>query len=384
MAKVEDELLTPPAPDKKQRVARPSDQVKGGFHPLLELTLARVREFVRQPEALFWVFGFPVLLAFALGIAFRNQAPQKLPIAIESGQAGAQAAADALTRDGGLQPLLMSPSDAAQALRTGKVTLVVRVLPSSGPTPGPSPSPAFDFRYDPTRPESKLARMSVADALERAAGRTDLSTTRDETVTEPGARYIDFLIPGLIGMNLMGSGLWGLGFAIVMARSKKLLKRLAATPMRRYHFLLSYMLSRLVFLALEVAAVLGFAWLLFRVTVRGSWIDLTIVALIGSLVFAGLGLLISSRTKTIEGVSGLMNLVMLPMWVLSGTFFSASRFPNFLQPVIKALPLTALNDALRAVINDGASLSATWPSLLVLTAWGMVSFLVALKIFRWQ
>jgi ABC-2 type transport system permease protein len=383
MAKVEDELLTAPAPDKRPRLVRPSDHGKGGFHPLVELTMARVREFVRQPEALFWVFGFPVLLAFALGIAFRNQAPQKLPIAIESGPPGAQAAADALTRAGGLEPLILSPSDAAQALRTGKVTLVVRVLPS-GPTPGPSPGPAFDFRYDPTRPESKLARMSVDDALERAAGRTDLAKTRDETVTEPGARYIDFLIPGLIGMNLMGSGLWGLGFAIVMARSRKLLKRLAATPMRRYHFLLSYMLSRLVFLALEVVAVLGFAWLLFRVTVRGSWIDLTIVALIGSLVFAGLGLLISSRTKTIEGVSGLMNLVMLPMWVLSGTFFSASRFPNFLQPVIKALPLTALNDALRAVINDGAALSATWPSLLVLTVWGMASFLIALKIFRWQ
>jgi ABC-2 type transport system permease protein len=381
MAKVEDELLTPPATDRGTRVERPSEPGKGGFHPLLELTLARVREFVRQPEALFWVFGFPVLLAFALGIAFRNQAPQKLPVAIEKGPAGAQAAADALARDGGLVPLLLSSSDAAQALRTGKVTLVVRVLPQSS---GLGPGSAFDFRYDPTRPESKLARMSVDDALERAAGRADLAKTRDETVTEPGARYIDFLIPGLIGMNLMGSGLWGLGFAIVMARSRKLLKRLAATPMRRYHFLLSYMLSRLVFLALEVTAVLGFAWLLFRVTVRGSWIDVTIVALIGSLVFAGLGLLISSRTKTIEGVSGLMNLVMLPMWVLSGTFFSASRFPNFLQPVIKALPLTALNDALRAVINDGASLASTWRSLLVLTVWGMASFLIALKIFRWQ
>jgi ABC-type multidrug transport system permease subunit len=378
MAKVEDELLATAAPQKSAKVVGPSEPEKGGFHPLLELTLARVREFVRQPEALFWVFGFPVLLAFALGIAFRNQGPQKLRVAVESGPPEAQAAANALARDDGLELLLLSPADAALALRTGKVALVIRALPPQ------SSGPSYDYRYDPTRPESKLARMSVDDALERAAGRADLAKTRDETVTEPGARYIDFLIPGLIGMNLMGSGLWGLGFAIVMARSKKLLKRLAATPMRRYHFLLSYMLSRLVFLALEVAAVLGFAWLLFRVTVRGSWFDVAVVSLIGSLAFAGLGLLISSRTKTIEGVSGLMNLIMLPMWVLSGTFFSASRFPNFLQPAIKALPLTALNDALRAVINDGASLVSTWRSLLVLCAWGLTSFLVALKIFRWQ
>ena len=220
--------------------------------------------------------------------------------------------------------------------------------------------------------------------LQRELGRNDVVGARDETVTEPGARYIDFLIPGLIGLNLMGSGMWGLGFAVVQARTRKLLKRLAATPMRRSHYLLSFMLSRMVFLFLEVAAVVVFAWLVFSVNVHGSMVDLAIVAVIGAVTFAGIGLLVASRPKTIEGVSGWMNLVMLPMWLVSGTFFSASRFPDFLQPLIKALPLTALNEALRAVMNEGASISSSWPQVAVLVAWGLVSFAIALRIFRWQ
>jgi ABC-type multidrug transport system permease subunit len=243
---------------------------------------------------------------------------------------------------------------------------------------------SYDFRFDPTRPESKTARLAVDDALQRALGRKDIVQVRDETVTEPGARYIDFLVPGLVGMNLMGSGLWGLGFVVVQARTRKLLKRLAATPMRRSHFLLSFMFSRLAFLVMEVLAVVGFAWLVFGVSVHGSIIDLAIVSLIGAMAFAGIGLLVAARPKTIEGVSGLMNLVMLPMWLLSGTFFSSERFPQFLQPFIKALPLTALNDSLRSVMNDGASLSASWPAIAIMALWGVVSFLLALRLFRWQ
>ena len=226
--------------------------------------------------------------------------------------------------------------------------------------------------------------MVVDDALQRAAGRTDIAHARDETFTEPGARYIDFLIPGLLGMNLMGSGLWGVGFAVVNARTKKLLKRFAATPMRRSHYLLSFVLSRLFFLVLEVAVVIAFAWFAFGFTVRGSFVQMIFLLLLGALTFAGVGLLVASRPKTIEGVSGLMNLVMMPMWLLSGTFFSSARFPELLQPFIKALPLTALNDSLRAVMNDGTSLYGSWAAILVLLAWCGISFIVALKIFRWQ
>jgi len=188
----------------------------------------------------------------------------------------------------------------------------------------------------------------------------------------------------LIGMNLMGSGLWGLGFTVVIARSRKILKRFAATPMRRSHYLFSFMLSRLVFLVLEVAAVVVFAWLVFGFTVRGSWLSLVLITVLGGFTFSGIGLLVASRPTTIEGVSGLMNFIMLPMWLLSGTFFSSERFPQVLQPFIKALPLTALNNALRSVMNEGTALSSNWISITILLAWCLISFVIALKIFKWQ
>lgn len=342
-------------------------------HPLVELTKTRLREFLREPEAVFWVFVFPVLLACALGIAFRNTGPEKVRVAVETG-AAAEQLRSTLLNSPDLEAVILSAEDAQQALRNGAVALVVR----------PSGEAAFDYRFDPTRPESRLARLAVDDALQRAGGRRDVASAREERVSEPGARYIDFLIPGLIGLNLMGSGLWGLGFTVVQARARKLLKRFAVTPMRRSHYLLSFMFSRLVFLSLEVGAILGFAWLVFDVQVRGSLLSFTIVALTGAVAFAGLGLLIAARPRTVEGVSGWMNFAMLPMWLLSGTFFSSERFPEIIQPLIKALPLTALNDALRAVMNDGTSLFANWPQMLILLAWAGVSFLLASRLFRWQ
>lgn len=371
---------------------------------LLELTRARIREFVREPEAVFWVFVFPVLLAIALGIAFRNTGPERVRVAVEGDllQAPGSRAGrlmEWLEGRSDIQALLLSPEEAALALRTGRVSLVLRPAQSEVPATGnpesgeavstPPSLPGLDsdglvYRYDPTRPDSRVARLVVDDALQRGMGRKDVAEVRDEAVAQPGARYIDFLIPGLVGLNLMGSGMWGLGFAVVQARTRKLLKLLAATPMRRTHFLLSFMLSRLIFLVLEVVAVIGFGWIAFGVSVRGSILDLGLISLVGAMSFAGLGLLVAARPQTIEGVSGLMNLVMLPMWLLSGTFFAASRFPEFWQPVIQALPLTALNDALRATINEGLPLTSSLPDMLVMVVWGSVSFLLALRWFRWQ
>src|SRR6185295_16547283 len=342
-------------------------------HPLVELTLTRMREFLREREAVFWVFVFPVLMTFALGIAFRNTAPDKTLVAIEAGDAKATETASLLSRSPEVAATVLSPDEAARALRSGKVAIVVK--------PGDN---TVEYRFDPTRPESRSARLLVDDVLQRGKGRTDVVSVGDQKVSEPGSRYVDFLVPGLIGMNLMGSGLWGLGFTVVIARSRKILKRFAATPMRRSHYLFSFMLSRLVFLVLEVAAVVVFAWLVFNFTVRGSWLSLILITVLGGFTFSGLGLLVAARPTTIEGVSGLMNFIMLPMWLLSGTFFSSERFPQVLQPFIKALPLTALNTVLRSVMNEGATLSSNWIPIAILVAWCVVSFVVALKIFKWQ
>jgi ABC-2 type transport system permease protein len=340
-------------------------------HPLVQLTLARMREFYREPEAIFWVFGFPIVLAFALGIAFRNRGPGELRVAVVRGPGDSTLAAT-LGRVPGLAPTLLDSGAARRQLRAGRVALAV--------TPG---DPVV-YRYDSTRTESRLARLEVDEAVQRARGRADAATVRDERVTEPGSRYIDFLIPGLLGMNLMGSGLWGVGFSVVQARTKKLLKRFMATPMRKSHYLMSFVLSRLVFLFLEIAALVGFGWWMFHVGVRGSLVVLAFITVLGALSFAGLGMLVASRARTIEAVSGLMNLVMLPMWILSGTFFSYARFPDALQPFVKALPLTALNDALRAVMIDGAGLAQLGPPLAIVVGWGLLSFGIALRIFRWH
>jgi ABC-type multidrug transport system permease subunit len=343
------------------------------LHPLVELTMTRVREFLREKEAVFWVFVFPVLMTFALGIAFRNTAPDKSFVAIEAGSTKASETASMLSRSPDITATVLSPDEAAQALRSGKVSIVVKPV-----------NDTFEYHFDPTRPESRTARLLVDDVLQRGKGRADVVSVGETRVTEPGARYVDFLVPGLIGMNLMGSGLWGLGFTVVIARSRKILKRFAATPMRRSHYLLSFMLSRLVFLVLEVAAVIAFAWVAFGFTVRGSWLSVALITMLGGFTFSGLGLLVAARPTTIEGVSGLMNFIMLPMWLLSGTFFSSERFPLILQPFIQALPLTALNNALRALMNEGASLSSNWAAIAILVAWCVISFVVALKIFKWQ
>ena len=352
------------------------------YHPLIELTRARIVEFLREPEAVFWVFIFPVLLAFALGLAFRGSAPNRPRVAVEATNNGAQAEriAEALRGSDAIETIVLPPADAARELRTGKVALVVAV----NGAPEGTELPNVIYHFDARRGESRTARLLTDDALQRGFGRQDLVRSSEQLVTETGARYIDFLIPGLIGLNLMGSGIWGLGFAIVQARTRKLLKRFAATPMRRSHYLLSFMLSRLIFLTLEVLAVIGFGWIVFGVRVQGSFLSLIAILLIGAMMFAGLGLLVAARPNTIEGVSGWMNLVMLPMWLTSGTFFASSRFPEAVQPFIQILPLTALNDSLRAVMNEAAPLWAVLPDIGIMMLWGILSFVAALKIFRWQ
>ncbi len=344
------------------------------YWPLGELTLARLREFYREPEAVFWVYGFPILLVVGLGIAFRNQPVEQIAVDVVDSPR-AKAVLESLSKQDRFEPRLVTPDEARLHLRTGRTALVIEV--------GDSDTPTYEYQFDPTRPESLLAETAVDDALQRAAGRQDVAQVRVEEFNEPGGRYIDFLVPGLLGMSLMGGGLWGVGFVTVDMRIRKLLKRFLATPMRKTDFLGGVMFSRLLFLVPEVFVLLLFARVAFGVVIYGSLAAVAFLVLLGATTFAGLGLLVASRAKTLEAVSGLMNLVMLPMWLLSGIFFSSDRFPDAAQPFIKLLPLTALNEALRAVMQEGASLASQWPQIGLLSAWSIVTFVLALKLFRW-
>lgn len=336
---------------------------------LVQLTLVRFREFWREPEAVFWVFVFPIILAAGLGVAFRNKPADVVKVAAVGPQI-----AGALRADKSLAVQELDLATGEQALRSGRVVLLA--VPAAGG--------GVSYRYDDTNPDGRNAKLLVDRAVQRAAGARDPVAAKDDYVREPGSRYIDFLVPGLVGTNLMGSGIWGIGFAIVDARRKKLLKRLIASPMPRWQYLLSFLLSRLSMLYIEVAAVVGFGVLVFGVPVRGSLWELALFCLVSAVSFSTVGLLVASRTQTMEGASGLMNLVMLPMWIFSGVFFSADRFPDVFQPFVKALPLTAVIDALRANMLQGVHLSQLGPELAVITGWMILCFFTALKLFRWK
>lgn len=345
---------------------------RDGVRPaLVELTLARLREFLREPEAVFWVFIFPILMTCALGIAFRSRGEPTTLVAIVEGPERSRIEA-ALQQSPGVTVKVIASDQADRALARSDVQLVI------------DPGPPLAYRFDPTRAESRLARRVVDDRLQRAAGRRDPFVAQEVPVEVVGSRYIDWLVPGLLGMNIMSTGLWGLGFSIVTARTRKLLKRLVASPMRRRDYLLAQLFGRLVFLVFEVAALLGFSHLVFGVPIRGSLLLLAGTCLTGGLSFGGIGLLVASRARTVEAVSGLLNLVMLPMWLLSGVFFASSNFPDVMQPFIQALPLTALNGALRAVILEGAGVSAVGQFFAVLAVWGGIGFAAALALFRWR
>ena len=335
---------------------------------LYQLTSTRFRLFLREPEAIFWVFIFPILLAVGLGIAFRNRPADVLPVGATTTQL-----TQALAADKGLNASTMNEVAGTHALAIGTIELLAIQRPDG-----------VVYKYDSTNPDARTARLLTERAIQIAAGRQDAVASQNEFVHETGARYIDFVVPGLLGMNLMGSAIWGMGFAIVEARQKKLLKRMVASPMPRWQYMASFILSRLVMLVIEVVVFVGFARLAFGVPLRGSLLDLGMICLITSLAFASLGLLIASRAKTMEAASGLMNLVMLPMWILSGVFFSATRFPAVIQPLVRALPLTAAIDALRSNMLQGIGLNHLAMPVAILLAWLVVPFVVTMKIFRWR
>ncbi len=342
--------------------------------PLIQLTRTRFREFLREPEAVFWTFVFPLLLASGLGLAFRSRPNDVAKVGVLSTAPAASLVRDALAGDSSLTVVMLDDTSATTALRIGTVALVVVALDSQ----------RVEYRLDRARTEARTARFLVDDALQRARGRANPVAVTEALVSERGSRYIDFVLPGLLAMNLMGSGMWGIGFSIVDARRKKLLKRFVATPMRRYHYLASFLLMRLGLMVIEVSVISAFGRFAFGVPMRGSVVAFAVACLLGALVFGSLGLLVASRARTIEAASGLMNLIMLPMWVASGVFFSAGNFPDAVQPFIQALPLTAVVDSVRGIMIQGLGWAALAPEFAIIAAWLVLSFGIALRFFRWR
>jgi ABC-type multidrug transport system permease subunit len=370
-----------------------------------QLTLSRLKEFTRQPAAIFWVYGFPIIMLLALGTAFRENPQEQMTVDLVEGSGfGVQVSASDrnerhVEQSGTEYSVLSTPAasldqlaallagdprfelkirptdDWRKRLQAGKTDLVIEFRPGS--------SPPYRFWDEPRRADSRLARYAVEAVLLRSEQRS-APMPEIKHLEQAGSRYIDFLLPGMIGLGLMGGGMWGVGFVVVDMRVRNLLKRFLATPMRRSDFLLAIMFSRLVFTLGDIVILLVFGYAVFQVRCQGSYLDFTIATLLGAAAFAGLGLLVASRAQTLETVSGLMNLVMLPMWIVSGVFFSSERFPDAAQPIINLLPLTALNQLLRAIMLEGQSLVAQWPQTALLAGYAVITFTIALRIFRWR
>jgi ABC-type multidrug transport system permease subunit len=333
------------------------------------LTRARVHAFLREPEAVFWVFVFPLVLALVLGWAFKDRGPEIEKVAIVA--APGSPLRERLANAQLLQVEQAASREAGEdALRHGRIAVL---LIDGEP---------LVLRYDPQRPQAEVARLRIQEALTQA----DASPPgyRVEEVRDTGSRYIDWLFPGLLGMNLMGTGLWSIGYGIADMRQKRLLRRFLVTPMRKSSFLLSFILARAVFLVFEVTVLTLFAVLVLGVPLVGSIFGFALLCALGMLTFASIGLLVAARARTLEGVSGLMNATMVPMWLFCGVFFAYERYPDVAQPVIKVLPLTPLNDAFRALMLDGASLTSLGPELGILVCWSVFAFLAAIRLFRWE
>jgi ABC-2 type transport system permease protein len=346
------------------------------MHPVTQLFLARFREFIRQPEAVFWSYVFPLVMMIALGLAFRSEPIEAVSVVVQSGP-DADKVSRLLSNQATFLASTGNEAECRQQLRAGQSELIIIAEPQED-------SVNYRFVFDPTRPGSVHARNAVNDFLQRAAGRTDVVSTSDQPITEPGSRYIDFLVPGLIGMGLMGGGVWGVGYAIVDMRIRQVLKRFLGTPMKKSHFVAAMMFSRMVFMIPEIIIVLFVSRSVFGVVNHGRYETVALLIVLGAFEFAGIGLLIASRARTLEAVSGLMNLAMVPMWIGSGIFFSAKRFPELVQPLIRLLPLTPLIDGLRHVMQEGAGVSQILPELALISGWGALTFIVAIRVFRWE
>jgi ABC-type multidrug transport system permease subunit len=339
------------------------------------LTLTRLKEYSREPGTLFWSIIFPILITLALGSAFQGQQQPRTVVGVVEGHRAAE-----LARSIESHPLLaaqvLPEAEARRRLQSGRVALLV--------IPPTAPDGKITYRFDPSRPEAPAARAYTDDALQRAHGRTDPREVVDDRISAPGARYVDWLVPGLLGMNVMSGCMWGITWVIVLARHRRLLKRFVATPMSHGSYLVSFLLFRLIFvLCVDLPLVLSFGHLVLGMPILGSLGAVVLVTALGTFAFSGLAFLCGSRARNTETAVGMINLVMVPMFALSGIFFASSRYPDIIQPVIRALPLTALNDCLRAIINDGEPLFALLPRLAVLGAWGAICSLLAVRLFRW-
>ncbi|MBI5541335.1 MAG: ABC transporter permease [Bacteroidia bacterium] len=358
-----------------------------------QLLTIQFKEFFREPGALFWSFIFTILMSFALGMAFSDKpaitqhAAIVLPATTDSSLLKAyldkNCSKDISQKDEyentvdnnelGKTTTHFVPStwnESEIMMKRGQIEIIL--TENNG---------KINYHFDPANAASRLAYITISGMMN---GKNLITpNTLIKPLETKGTRYIDFLVPGLLAMGIMSSCLWGISYGLIEKRSKKLLRRLVATPMKKSLFMITMFISRFVFAILETIALLTFAYYVFDVTIQGSLIAFAAVLISGSFFFMGLSILLASRTANTQVGNGFISAITMPMMLLSGIFFSYSNFPDVIIPIIKYLPLTLFADSLRSIINEGYGVMDIIQPLLILSLTGLTTFFVGLKIYKW-
>lgn len=366
---------------------------------LYRLLAANFTQLLREPAVLFWGIGFPILMAWGLGIAFTKQGDVSRTVAIVTHNSGEETGAsdnsvfhtflrkNAVKKDNRYTLTLSnnklgkvnltfrecSWNEAYTLLKKGNVTLIVEDHPKE-----------VKYHFDPANTDAQMLFQLITGSLTYGTGFYGLHQSEIKPMTLSGTRYVDFLIPGLLAMGVMMSSVWGISYSIIDRRSKKLLRRMVATPMKKSNFLLALMIARLAMNLIEAGLLFLFAWLYFGTTIQGSLPALFTIFLMGNFAFSGIAILIASNTANPEVGNGLINAVVTPMMVVSGVFISYHNFPDWILPFIQYLPLTLLADSVRSIFNEGAGFAQIWMEMLLLTLMGVLTFITGLKLFRWH
>lgn len=374
------------------------------FNQLWQLTSALFREIIREPGVLFWGILFPILMSLGLGIAFTKKADVLRKIAVINPSQNQVSTIDTgmiynflnnsceknipsekegykwkfVIKDEKLGNSIflfydLSWDGAMKLLKRG--TMNVLLLNNLGTT---------EYHFDPMNPDAQLTYLKLKSILGKGEIKTVVSNGEIKPLTVTGTRYIDFLVPGLITMGVMMSCMWGISYGIIEKRSKKLLRRLVATPMKKSHFLIALITVRITMNFIESIVLFIFALFAFKMSIQGSITALIMMFIAGNFAFAGIAVFVSSNTSNTEVGNGLINFVVFPMMVLSGIFFSYQNFPDWSIPVIKLLPLTMLTDGIRSIFNEGAGFQEVGLPILMLAATGVLFFSAGLKIFKWH
>ena len=358
-------------------------------YPLIQLLKAHFKEYLREPGALFWSFGFPILMALGLGLAFSGdkQIINDVAIVPKYGQNDTvfnilvnknNEYSDTIiekTFNSGYNKTtykfyITSWQEARIKLKRGIVSVIVT-----------ENNNILTYHSDPLNPKSELINIQLEQYFK--TGHLHYFEGKLEKIDTKGLRYIDFLIPGLMGLSIMMSVMWGISYTLIEKRSKKLLRRMVATPMRKYHFFIAQWLSRILLTFFEAAVLLGFSYYFFQIEIQGSIIALILLIITGNFCFFGIAILISSRTSNTQLGNGLISFITTPMMILSGIFFSYQNFPDWAISFIKVMPLTRLVDEMRSVINEGAGFIQSVDGILILSISGIIFFLAGMKIYKW-